>query len=85
MNGISSEAFIYGMSALGAALATLSGIGTGAGQGYAAGQAAIAVARQPEAKGEVMKIMILGQAIAETVSIYGLIVAMILIFVKPFT
>jgi len=85
MNGITNEGFIYGMSALGAALATLSGIGTGIGQGYAAGQAATAVARQPESQKEVMKIMILGQAISETVAIFGLIVAMILIFVKPFS
>ncbi|MCL1948656.1 MAG: ATP synthase F0 subunit C [Turicibacter sp.] len=85
MNGIDGQSFIYGMSALGAALATLSGIGTGMGQGYAAGQAAMAVARQPESQGDVMKVMILGMAISETVAIYGLIVAMLLLFVKPFT
>ena len=39
-SSISSEAFVLGMSAVGAGLAVCSGIGTGIGQGNAAGQAA---------------------------------------------
>ena len=56
---------------------------TGIGQGNAAGQAAAAVGRQPEAKGDVMQMMILGQAIAETSAIYGFVVAIILLFINP--
>ena len=37
---ISNEAFVLGMSAVGAGIAVCSGIGTGIGQGNAAGQAA---------------------------------------------
>ncbi len=80
---ISNEAFVLGMSAVGAGLAVCSGIGTGIGQGNAAGQAAAAVGRQPEAKGDVMQMMILGQAIAETSAIYGFVVAIILLFINP--
>ena len=81
---ISSEAFILGMSALGAGIAVLTGIGPGIGQGYAAGKGAEAVGRQPEAADEILRTMILGQSIAETTGIYGLVIAIILIFVQPF-
>ena len=80
---ITSEAFILVCSAIGAGLAVIAGIGPGIGQGYAAGQAAAAVGRQPEAKGDIVQTMLLGQAVAETTGIYGLVIAIILLFVKP--
>ena len=80
---ITSEAFILGCSAIGAGLAVIAGIGPGVGQGYAAGQAAAAVGRQPEAKADIVQTMLLGQAVAETTGIYGLVIAIILLFVKP--
>lgn len=83
LEGISSEAFVLGCSAIGAGLALIAGIGPGVGQGYAAGQAAAAVGRQPEAKGDIVQTMILGQAIAESTGIYGLVVGIILLFVRP--
>lgn len=85
LEGISSEAFVYGLSAIGAGIAVLTGIGPGIGQGMAAAKAAEAVGRQPEAKGDIIQTMILGQAIAETTGIYGLVVAIILLFVQPFS
>ena len=54
---------------------------TGIGQGYAAGRAAEAVARNPEAESKIRTMMIVGCAIAETASIYSLIIAILLIFV----
>lgn len=83
MDGISSEAFILGCSAIGAGLAAIAGIGPGIGQGYAAGKAAEGVGRQPEAQGDIIRTMILGQAVAETTGIYGLVIAIILLFVRP--
>lgn len=65
---------------LGAGLAVFTGFGTGIGQGFAAGKAVEAVGRQPEAVGAIRSTMILGQAVAETTGIYGLVVAIILIF-----
>ena len=50
---ISSEAFVLGCSAIGAGLALIAGIGPGVGQGYAAGQGAAAVGRNPGAKGDI--------------------------------
>jgi len=84
LEGISSEAFVYGMSAIAAAIAVFTGIGTGISQGLAAGKAVEAVGRQPEAKGDIIQTMILGQAVAETTGIYGLVVAIILLIVQPF-
>jgi F-type H+-transporting ATPase subunit c len=78
------KAFVLGMSALGAALCTLSGLGSGLGQGFAAGSAATAVGRQPEARGAIMSTMLVGCAVAETCSIYGLIIALILLMANPF-
>ncbi len=68
-------------SYIGAGLAMLGALGTGIGQGYAAGKASEAVARNPEAESKVRTMMIVGCAIAETAAIYSLIVAILLIFV----
>ena len=83
MNVNGSE-FISAMSAIGTGLAMIAGIGPGIGQGYAAGQAAAAVGRNPGAKSDITSTMLLGQAVAETTGLYGFAVAIILMFVKPF-
>ncbi|AVM66534.1 MAG: ATP synthase F0 subunit C [Eubacteriales bacterium] len=83
MQGISGHDFILGMSALGAGIAMIAGLGPGIGQGIAASKGAEAVGRQPEAKGDIIQTMILGQAVAETTGIYSLVIALILILVKP--
>ena len=75
--------FILGCSAIGAGLAVIAGIGPGVGQGIAAGHAASAVGRNPGAQGQIMSTMLLGQAVAETTGLYGLLVAILLLFVKP--
>ena len=62
-------------------LSILGGLGTGIGQGFAAGKASEAVARNPEAEGKIRTMMIVGCAIAETAAIYSLIIAILLIFV----
>ena len=80
-----NQNFILGCSAIGAGLAVIAGIGPGIGQGIAAGHAAAAVGRNPGAQGKVMSTMLLGQAVAETTGLYGLVVAIILMFVKPFS
>ena len=78
-----NENFILGCSAIGAGLAVIAGIGPGIGQGIAAGHAAAAVGRNPGAQGKVMSTMLLGQAVAETTGLYGLLIAILLSFVKP--
>jgi F-type H+-transporting ATPase subunit c len=78
-----NQAFIYGMSALGAGIAILAAVGPGIGQGQAAGNAAAAVGRNPSVKGDITTTMLLGQAFSETSGLYGLLVAMVLMFVRP--
>lgn len=70
-------------SAIGAGLAVATGLGAGIGQGFAAGKAAEAVSNQPEAKSDIISTMLLGQAVAESSAVYGLVVAIILLFVNP--
>jgi F-type H+-transporting ATPase subunit c len=66
-----------------AALAVYGGMFTGIGQGNIAGKAIEAMARQPEARGSVSSTMIISLAMAETNGIYGLVVALILLFANP--
>lgn len=80
---ISGQDLIRACSAIGAGLAVIAGIGPGIGQGIAAGHAAAAVGRNPGAKSDITSTMLLGQAVAETTGLYGLLVAMLLLFVKP--
>lgn len=77
------KAIVLGCSAIGAGTAMIAGIGAGIGQGYAAGKAAEAVGRQPEARGTIMSTMLVGAAVAETTGIYGLVIAFLLLFANP--
>jgi F-type H+-transporting ATPase subunit c len=70
-----------GLVAIGAGLAVMTGLMTGIGQGYAAGKAVEAVGRNPEAENKIRSMLILGDAIAETCAIYGMLIAFLLIFV----
>jgi F-type H+-transporting ATPase subunit c len=66
---------------LGAGLSTgLAAIGSGYGGGLAAGASCEGIARQPESVGNVTTVMLVGQAVAQTPSIFGLLVSFILLF-----
>ncbi len=69
-----------GLVAIGAGIAALTGLGAGIGIGIAASRASEAIARQPEAKGDITKTLLLGCAFAETTAIYGLVVAIMILF-----
>ena len=77
------KALILAASAIGAGLAMIAGLGSGIGQGIAAGKAAEAVGRQPEAQGDILKTLLVGAAVAESSSIYSLIIAVLLLFANP--
>ena len=81
---ITGQDLIHACSAIGAGIAMIAGIGPGVGQGIASGFGASAVGRNPGAKSDITSTMLLGQAVAETTGLYGLVVAIILMFVKPF-
>ena len=74
---------ILGGCAVGAGLAMIAGVGPGIGEGNAVAKACEAIGRQPECKGDVTSTMITGCVIAETTGLYGLVIAILLIFVAP--
>lgn len=73
-------AIIIAAIAVGVGIALLAGGMVGIGEGYVAGKAVEAIARQPEAEGTIRTTMIIGQAISESGAIYSLAVVLLLIF-----
>ncbi len=68
------------MTAIGAGLAVMVGIGGGIGIGIATGKASEAVGRQPEASGKINGVFLLGIALAEATAIYGFVVSLLILF-----
>jgi F-type H+-transporting ATPase subunit c len=62
----------------------IASIGLGVGQGTAAGQAVEGIARQPEAEGKIRGTLLLSLSFMEALTIYGLVVALTLLFANPF-
>lgn len=60
-------------------------VGAAMAQARAAKQALESVARQPEASGPIQIQMVLALIFIETLAIYTLVVALILLFINPFT
>jgi F-type H+-transporting ATPase subunit c len=81
---LQAQALVLAGQAVGAGLAMIAGIGPGIGEGYAVGRAIEMMGKQPEMKGTFRSTMFIGCAIAETTGIYGLFVAIILLFTNPF-
>ncbi len=74
------DAIVHSAAYLGAGICMGFGaIGAGAGEGYAAGKACEAVSHTPENSGLITKTMLIGQAVAESTSIYALVIALLLI------
>lgn len=82
--GREGAAIVLAASAIGAGFAMIAGIGPGIGQGYAAGKSSEAVGKRPKLQSQIIRTMLLGQAVAQTTGIYALIIALILLFVNVF-
>ncbi|MCL2495571.1 MAG: ATP synthase F0 subunit C [Oscillospiraceae bacterium] len=76
-------ALIISVAQIAAVIALLNGVLTTLGDAKIAVAAIEAIARQPEAAGSVTSNMFIGMAFAETSGIYGLLVAIILLFANP--
>ncbi len=70
------EAYAWLGAGIGIGLAAL---GTGIGIGILAGKSVDAVARQPEEKATIQRLMILGIAFIEALCLYALVVSLMLI------
>ncbi|MCS6957910.1 MAG: ATP synthase F0 subunit C [Aquificaceae bacterium] len=77
------ESLKQGLMFLGAGLAIgLAALGTGIGMGFAIKGTQEGVARNPTAGGRLQTLMLIGLAFIETLALYALLVAIILLFVK---
>jgi F-type H+-transporting ATPase subunit c len=72
----------FAVIAAGVGMAIAAGL-CGLGQGRAVASAVDAMARQPGAAARIQTAMIIGLALIESLAIYVLVVAMILLFVQP--
>lgn len=78
-----SLALVLAAAHIAAAIALLNGMLTVFGQGNIVSKAIESIARQPEAAGEIRSTMFIGLAMAETSGIYGLLIAIIMLFANP--
>ncbi len=77
---LAAEAGVGWGIGIGAGLAMgLAGLGCGVGQGLAGGFAVQGVARNPGAAGQIQTPMIIALALIESISLYGLVIAILLV------
>ena len=79
-----TKAIIVGISLLVAGLAIAFGsLGTGLGMGNGLNGATNAVGRNPEAQGKILITMMVGLAMIESLAIYALVIALIVLYANP--
>lgn len=83
MSLVTPEAFVLGLSAIGAAITMIAAVGIGIGQGLVGMKGVEGVAKQPEAKGDILQIMLVGQAVTETTGIFAFIISILLLYANP--
>lgn len=78
--GITSAAIVCIAAAMSVCIAAL---GCGLGMGNGINGACSGIARNPEASGKITVTMIIGLALIESLTIYGLVVSLILLYANP--
>ena len=82
---MAADPSILSSSVMAAGIAVgLAGIGAGIGMGISTSKAFEGMARQPDVEPQIVRNMILAMAFMEAIAIYGLVVALILLFANPF-
>ncbi len=79
---VAVQFFIYSAIAAGFGIA-IAAFGCGIAQGMAVKGAVEGIARNPEASGKITVTMLIGLAMIESLSIYALVIALILIYANP--
>jgi F-type H+-transporting ATPase subunit c len=84
------ESYIKVLFAIGAMVGAglamgVGAVGAGLGIGTATNGACQAVGRNPGVQGKIMMTMLIGMAMAESIAIYALVIALVLLFANPFT
>lgn len=79
-----TKAIVVGCSILAAGFAIALGtIGTALGMGQGLSGAVTAVGRNPEAHGKVLITMLVGLAMIESLAIYALVIALVVLYANP--
>ena len=76
--------FSYAVMAAGFGIG-IAAFGTGIGQGIAINKSVEGIARNPEASGKITVTMLIGLAMIESLCIYALVVALIILYAYPMT
>jgi F-type H+-transporting ATPase subunit c len=76
--------FSYAVMAAGFGIG-IAAFGTGIGQGLAINKSVEGIARNPEASGKITVTMLIGLAMIESLCIYALVVALIILYAYPMT
>jgi len=77
-----AEYDFHSMAVIGAGIAVgIAAVGAGLGQGVATGKAVEGIARNPGASGKIMTPLIIGLAMMESLTIYGFVIAALILFV----
>jgi len=76
--------FSYAVLAAGFGIG-IAAFGTGIGQGLAIQKSVEGIARNPEASGKITVTMLIGLAMIESLCIYALVVALIILYAYPMT
>ena len=76
--------FSYAVLAAGIGIG-IAAFGTGIGQGLAIKSSVEGIARNPEASGKITVTMLIGLAMIESLCIYALVVALIILYAYPMT
>ncbi|MEW6213688.1 MAG: ATP synthase F0 subunit C [Nitrospirota bacterium] len=85
VTGKGSNIFYYAMAAIAAGIGVgIGALGCGIGQGVATAKACEGIARNPGASGKITTSLIIGLAMVESLTIYALVIALIILFVNPF-
>ena len=75
---------IHALVSLAAAVSVgVAALGCGIGMGTGIGGACSGIARNPEASGKIQVNMIIGLALIESLTIYGLVISLILLYANP--
>ncbi len=82
--GASASGVNIALVCIAAALSVgVAALGCGIGMGSGIGGACSGIARNPEASGKITVTMIIGLALIESLTIYGLVISLILLFANP--
>jgi len=79
-----TSAIVIGCSVIAAGLVMgLGALGAGPGMGQATSGASNAVGRNPDAHGKIMLTMLVGMAMTESIAIYTLVIALVVLYANP--